>query len=101
MEFSFPAEMWLHDGDAPWHFVTLPVEVADQIDAAGGDLRRGFGSIEVSVAIGATSWSTSIFPDAKAGSFVLPIKRTVREREQIVAGDTVTVSLSVVEGRTR
>jgi hypothetical protein len=57
----------------------------------------GAGSIEVSVAIGATSWSTSIFPDAKAGSFVLPIKRTVREREQIVAGDTVTVSLNVVE----
>ena len=100
MEFSFQAEMWLHDGDAPWHFVTLPVEVADQIDAAGGGLRRGFGSIEVLVAIGATCWSTSIFPDARAGSFVLPIKRTVREREQIVAGDTVAVSLSVVEGRT-
>ena len=29
--FEFSATLWMHQGEAAWHFVTLPEEVADEI----------------------------------------------------------------------
>ena len=65
----------MHNGSGPWHFVTLPIDQADEIDELTMLTVRGFGSVRVVVTIGATTWSTSIFPDTKAGSYVLPIKK--------------------------
>jgi hypothetical protein len=34
LEWSFDAELWLWKADAAWHFITLPHEVADEIEDA-------------------------------------------------------------------
>ncbi|HSM01826.1 MAG TPA: DUF1905 domain-containing protein [Acidimicrobiia bacterium] len=96
--YSFGAELWLYDGDAAWHFVTLPGEVADDIRARTSGERRGFGSVRVEVTVGATAWSTSIFPDRGSGNYVLPVKREVREAEGLEAGDVVEVALRLADG---
>ncbi len=96
MEVTFAAELWLWPGDAGWHFISLPEAVADDIHARFAGSRRGFGSLKVHVRVGDTDWDTSIFPDSKAGTYVLPVKRLVRDREGIVAGDTVGVRLTVI-----
>ena len=38
MTFQFRAGLGLHTGESAWHFVTLPTDVADEIDdhTAGG-----------------------------------------------------------------
>ena len=97
MVHRFDAALWLHTGDAAWHFVTLPTDVADAIDdiTAGG--RRGFGSVRVTVTIGSTTWNTSVFPDSASESFVLPVKMQVRAREGVGDGDTVAVTLQLAE----
>ncbi|MDH3462976.1 MAG: DUF1905 domain-containing protein, partial [Acidimicrobiia bacterium] len=87
----------LYSGDSPWHFITLPVDVADAIDDAAGSARRGFGSLRVGVTVGATSWNTSIFPDKKAGSFVLPVKKQVRAAEGLVEGDESAVAIRLLD----
>ena len=97
MTYSFRAPLWLYAGDAGWHFVTLPSDIADEIDELAGPAHRGFGSRRVAVTIGATRWSTSIFPDRKAGSYMLPIKKQVRAAEQLVPGDAVEVGIELVE----
>lgn len=89
--------MWLHHGDAAWHFVTLPTDVADEIDEVMGPATRGFGSVRVRVRIGDTAWATSVFPDTKAASYVLPVKKPVRVAEGIGAGDVVEVHLDLVD----
>lgn len=91
--FDFEAELWLYPGKAGWVFVTLPEEVADRI-LGTAPARRGFGSIKVEVTAGTTTWSTSIFPDSKAGSFLLPVKRAVREAEGVDVGDVVGLTLT-------
>ena len=60
-------------------------------------MRRGFGAVRVRVTVGATSWSTSIFPDSTRGSYVLPVKKAVRTAEGIREGDDVDVRLEVVD----
>lgn len=70
--------------------------MADEIDETFGHRARGFGAQRVEVTIGATRWSTSIFPDRKRGTYVLPVKRDVRVRERLVAGEKTKVSLIVI-----
>lgn len=90
--FEFTSTLLLHRSEAGWHFVTLPPDVADDIDAVVAD-RAGFGSVPVVVTVGETTWKTSLFPDKKAASFVLPIKKAVRDKEQLVVDEPVVVRL--------
>jgi hypothetical protein len=94
---AFQAELWRYDGDAGWYFVSLPVELADTIRTEHGPLARGFGSVKVLVRIGSSQWATSVFPDAARGTYVLPVKKSVRLAEGVEAGDTVPVELTVLD----
>jgi len=87
MRYEFSAEVWLYQGQGAWHFVTLPADVGDGLRRMRG-AAKGFGSIRVTAAVGETRWRTSLFPEAKSGSFVLPLKAEVRRREDIQAGQT-------------
>ncbi|AZS43455.1 hypothetical protein BWL13_01014 [Microbacterium oleivorans] len=80
-----------------WYFVPLPEEVSADIRDVPRP-GRGFGSVPVQVTIGASTCRTSIFPDASRGVYVLPLKRSVREREGISDGDTVHARLDVFDG---
>lgn len=96
---GFVAELWLWEGDAAWHFVTLPPELSDAIEfrTAARDRQRGFGSVRVEVTVGATTWRTSLFPDSGRGAYVLPVKRAVRDAEGLELGAPVDVRLSLVD----
>ena len=97
MEFAFASELWLWPGDGAWHFVSLPEDVADEITDRYDGRKRGFGSLKVHVHCGTSQWDTSIFPDTKRGTYVLPVKKQVRSREGLEDGDLMDVHLTVVE----
>jgi hypothetical protein len=95
--FEFTADLWRYAGRAAWYFVTLPHDVADDIDEITLDTRRGFGSVRVEATVGSTTWRTSIFPDTKSESFVLPVKQAVRLAEGLGDGSPVVVILAIVD----
>lgn len=95
MEVSFDAPLWRWKGDAAWHFVSLPEDVADEIEDSPVE-RRGFGSVRVLVRLGSSTWSTSLFPDKSRGTFLLPVKKQVREREGLEDGNVVRVTLTTL-----
>lgn len=92
--FEFSSRLWLYPGEGAWYFLTLPNDVADEIDDLVGE-RAGFGSIPVEVTVGASTWKTSLFPDKKSASFVLPVKKAIRVKEGIEVDKTVRVHLRV------
>lgn len=95
MRYEVEAEVWLWTSDkAAWHFLSLPPDVSDGIRALRGR-RVGWGSLRVAATVGGTTWRTSIFPDSRSGAFILPIKADVRRRENIAAGDRVTVAVDI------
>jgi hypothetical protein len=94
--FAFEAELWEWDGDAAWHFFSVPEDVTDEIDERWGDSGRGFGAVKVEVTVGATTWRTSVFPDTKRGCYLLPVKKVVRTAEDLVDGSRAQVHLRVV-----
>ena len=93
---TFTGELWRWPAQDAWRFVTLPEELSDAIRFTSGP-PRGFGSVRVAVTVGATSWRTSVFPDADSHCYVLPMKRAVRRAEDLEDGDQVIVTLHTVD----
>jgi hypothetical protein len=97
MLFESTPQVWIYSGDAAWHFVTIPKDQADEINRVFKGLKRGWGSVRVIARVGATVWNTSIFPDKEAGSFMLPLKKEVRIKEDIFEGSVITLRLEIEE----
>lgn len=82
---------------AGWHFLSVPVAAAKKIKALhAGRPRIGWGSVRVEVKLGKTVWKTSIFPDAKSGTYLLPLKGIVRKKEDIGDKDTVSYTITLL-----
>lgn len=92
--YEFEAEVYIWAGEkAAWHFLTLPDEISDEIEARADGATGGFGSVRVRATIGETEWTTSLFPSNEKEAYILPLKASVREAENITEGDTVTLTL--------
>ena len=59
--------------------------------------RRGWGSVRVLVTLGSSTWNTSIFPDKRSGTYILPLKASVRRTEGVFDGDVVTFTIARAE----
>ena len=91
MEFEFSNEIWEWRGPAPFYFVSVPDDQAEEIREAAKVLTYGWGMIPVVATIGHIEFKTSMF--AKNGTYVLPLKNVVRLPLKLAAGDTVSVSM--------
>ena len=100
LSFTFSSECWLWtaENQVSWHFVSLPLDKSEEIKFFSENLqvkKRGWGAVRVIASIGKTSWQTSIFPQAKAKAYILPIKADVRKSENIALGDTIKIALKI------
>ncbi len=93
MNIEFTGPIWFWKGPAPWYFVTVPAEQSADIKAISGFVTYGWGVIPVRVRIGQTAWTTSLFP--KDDRYLVPIKASVRQAENLAEGDEVTIRLEV------
>lgn len=94
-KFKLRSEVWLYPGMAGWHFISVPKKQSVEINKLFGTMKRGWGSLPVLVTIGRTIWKTSIFPDKKTGTYLLPLKANVRKKEDIFKGDVITFELRI------
>jgi uncharacterized protein DUF1905 len=90
---TFSGEIWQWRGPSPFHFVTVPDDASAGLRAMSAAVTYGWGMIPVSVRIGRTEWTTSLFP--KDGRYVLPVKDLVRRAEGLADGDVVMVELAI------
>ena len=93
MDLEFSGEIWFWRGPAPWYFITVPEEHCIELETRSAFLTYGWGMIPVRVAIGGTTWTTSLFP--KDGRYIVPVKASVRRAEALELGETVSVRLIV------
>jgi len=92
VELRFKGEIWFWKGPSPFHFVTVPEDESLDLEAASALLTYGWGMIPVTVRIGKTTWTTSLWP--KDGGYIVPIKVAVRKAERLELGDIVDVRLT-------
>lgn len=95
--FRITAKVWLYPGDkANWHFITIPKKESKEITEKFKALKKGWGSLPVEATVGKTTWTTSIFPDRKSGTYLLPLKALIRRKEGLEAGDTINFTFTIV-----
>ena len=95
--YRFKAEVWEYPGPSAWYFIDLPLDIAEEIKVEHRGRARGFGSIRVHVTLGSSQWSTSVFPYAAHGTYILPIKKAVRRAEGIDDGAPVSVVIAIAD----
>lgn len=82
---------------AGWHFLIVPLAQSQEITKKYGSKKRGWGSLPVRVTLGASQWDTSIFPDAQSGRYLLPLKASIRKKEDVWEKDTISFSITIQE----
>lgn len=92
MEFIGELIEWR--GPAPYHFIRVPPDVADELHSLAPMLSYGWGVIPVTVRIGSSEWTTSLFP--KDGGYLVPIKDRIRFAEGLVLADVLSVELAII-----
>lgn len=93
VKFTFAGDMFEWRGPSPFYFVRVPVDEAARIAEVSSMVTYGWGVIPVTVSVGATTVTTSLFP--KDGGYLVPIKNSVRLPEKLSVGDIVDVTLSI------
>lgn len=79
-----------------WYFVGIPKSNSQEIRKVYQSFSKGFGSIPVEITLGSTIWTTSIFPDRKSGTYLLPLKASVRKKEDVLSGDMISFSVKIL-----
>ena len=92
-QFGFQGRVWEWRGPAPYHFVSVPEEHADVVDDLAPGITYGWGMVPVEVRLGGTRWRTALFP--KDGGYVVPLRDSVRRREDVELGDVVSIELVI------
>jgi hypothetical protein len=94
--YKIKSEVLVYPGMSAWRFLVIPKKESSEIKERFGKKARGWGSLKVSAAVGKTSWETSIFPDKKSGTYMLPLKAQIRRAEGIDDRDTVGFSIKIL-----
>jgi hypothetical protein len=95
VHLEFDGEIIEWRGPAPYLFVALPPEPADDLAQIAREVTYGWGCIPATGRVGGTEFSTSIFP--RNGGYLVPVKVAVQRAEDVGLGDVVHLQLTIGE----
>lgn len=93
MRLDFSGDVFHWRGPSPYHYVRVSDEAADAIAEVAPQVSYGWGCIPVAATLGATTWTTSLFP--KDDGYLVPVKDAIRRAEQVELGDVVELTLEI------
>ncbi len=94
-KYTFRGKVWKYKGHAGWYFVTLPKALSKTIRQFHRLSEEGWGRLKTVASIGDCKWSTAIWFDTKAVSYLLPIKVSVRKAVDIKSGSSINICLQL------
>lgn len=89
IKYEFTAKPWKYTGPGGWHFVSLPIELAEEIRNALKSEEEGWGRLTATAKIGSSEWKTAIWFDKKVNTYLLPLKAEIRKKENLEPGKDI------------
>ncbi len=84
------------DDSSSWRFARVPENISAKIkDMQKGRLRRGWGAVYAKAKIKKTEWTTSIFPDRRSATYILPLKKEIRYEENLYDGIETNITIEI------
>lgn len=79
-----------------WRFARVPEKISAQIkEIQKGRPRRGWGAVYAQAKIKKSEWVTSIFPDRYSDTYILPLKKEIRFKENLYDGIDINISIKI------
>ncbi len=94
IEFQFNGAIWQYSTlKGSWYFVSLPVEISNEIRENWKWQEEGWGRLKATARINHTEWETAIWFDSKMKTYLLPLKADVRRKEKLEFGNFTSISI--------
>ena len=93
LNLSFTSELFYWRGPSPFHFFRVPEKEAAAISKIAAKVTYGWGVIPADITINDEVFYTALFP--KDGSYLVPLKKAIREKLKIELGDNVKIKVSI------
>jgi len=93
IKYEFSAKIWQYPGPAGWYFVSLPIEITNEIRENLKWQEEGWGRMKAFAEIENTTWETAIWFDKKHNTYLLPIKAEIRKKELIEKDMEINVGI--------
>jgi len=94
-EFTGKANLYQEGDVGSWHFVFFPKDLAKEIRGNHKWQEEGWGRMKATVRVGTTEWRTSVWFDTKNDTYLLPVKKEIRRKENIEIAQDVDVAIWV------
>ena len=100
-KFKSKVIVWTYGTDreninSAWRFARVPEDISAKIrEMQKGKLRRGFGAVYAKAKIKKTEWTTSIFPDWYSPTYILPLKKQIRYKENLYDGTQISITIEI------
>ncbi len=95
IKYQFRAAPWKYSGSDSWTFISLPKNISREIRKSLKHEEEGWGRLKVIAKIGDTEWKTAIWFDTKVDTYILPLKKDIRQKENIELNKTITATLLI------
>lgn len=89
---SFTGIVYMYPGINPWHMIRVPKEITETIHHFQKNKKCIL--VPIMATIDTSTWRTSLLP--ARGNYLIAIKKQIRKEQEIFAGDSVTISFSLV-----
>jgi len=93
LTLSFTSELIYWRGPSPFYFFRVPEKEAVAISKIAAGVTYGWGVIPADITIGDEVFYTALFP--KDGSYLVPLKKAIREKLKIELGDIVKLKVTI------
>jgi hypothetical protein len=93
LTISFASELIYWRGPSPFHFFRVPEKEAAAIAKIASGVTYGWGVIPADITIKDEVFYTALFP--KDGSYLVPLKKAIREKLEIELGDKVKLKVTI------
>lgn len=95
IRYEFKSEVWRHQSTGGWFFISMPIDLAQEIRDNLKFLEQGWGRFGVVAKIDDVEWKTSIWFDTKMNTYLLPVKSEIREALNLNAGSSANVTVII------
>ena len=85
IKYEFTSKIWKYNGQAGWHFISLPKDLAKEIRENLKWQEEGWGRLKATAKICESEWQTAIWFDTKMNTYLLPLKAEIRKKENLEA----------------
>lgn len=91
---AFSGQIVAWRGPAPFLFLPVPADQADELRYAAREASYGWGCVPASARIGATAFTTALFP--REETYFLPVKVAVQRAEGLGLGDRAEAEITIL-----